>query len=95
MLEHEIRDVQGKDRESVIERVVLQRNEIVEYNRTWRNTKRLDFIRVRPLEDIFPDNQDCNSRNSNIFLCPRLTNQFHRKHGKYIDNRKFGNVDFS
>ena len=76
MLEDEIGDVQREDGEGVVEGIVLQGGEVVEYNWTGWKSQAFKSICVCAFKDIFSDNQNRDPWNPNILLCSSLHGQF-------------------
>ena len=72
MLKHEIGDLHREDGEGVVEGIVLESDEVVEYDWTYRKTQCLEFVWLGTFKDIFSDNQNSNPWNSDILLCPGL-----------------------
>lgn len=68
MLENEVCDVEREYREGIVEGVILLGCKVIENNWNGREMMFFKSLCVRAFKYVFPDNQDCNSRNSNVLL---------------------------
>jgi len=68
MLKDEVCDVEREYREGIVKGVILLGCKVIENNWNGREMMFFKSFCVCALKDVFPDNQDCDSRNSNILL---------------------------
>ena len=68
MLKYKIRNMKTENRQCIVERIILNRSEVIEDNGDGRQIMVFEFCCVGAVEDVFSDYEYCDSGDSDVFL---------------------------